>query len=320
MFRLPATIIALLILFGCNNQHPVQALGTIERDRVTFTATSGEIITALPFKEGSQIKTGDVLAQLDTQKQRALLTRAEAEQVKAQAYLNRLHHGERTEDIAAANAQIDLARAVLTENEKAYQRMQYLVEQKLASPSQADTALAARDSAKARLKSAKETYTKLQSGSRPEDIQQAEAALAAARADVTYQQHRLNELTVTATRNGILDSLPFHLGERVPQGGCIAIMQVSSIPYARVYIPETYIAHLHPGDRLSVHVDGIDKIFSGTVRTIATAPAFTPYYALTEKERSRLMYLAEIDLSEEAKNLPSGVPAQADLPARAAYE
>ncbi|HDY8081979.1 TPA: hypothetical protein RQL02_004964, partial [Vibrio vulnificus] len=41
--------------------------------------------------------------------------------------------------------------------------------------------------------------------------------------------------------------------------------------------------------------------------------SFTPYYALTEEERSRLMYLAEVDLTEAAHALPSGVPTQVDL-------
>ena len=68
------------------------------------------------------------------------------------------------------------------------------------------------------------------------------------------------------------------------------------------------------GDQLNVHIDGLDKAISGKVRWISHEPAFTPYYALNQDERARLMYLAEIQLSNEHKDLASGVPVQVDLP------
>jgi HlyD family secretion protein len=39
--------------------------------------------------------------------------------------------------------------------------------------------------------------------------------------------------------------------------------------------------------------------------------AFTPYYALTERDRGRLSYLAEVTLTDgDARGLPTGVPVQ----------
>ncbi|GAG92015.1 unnamed protein product, partial [marine sediment metagenome] len=40
---------------------------------------------------------------------------------------------------------------------------------------------------------------------------------------------------------------------------------------------------------------------------------FTPYFALTEHDRSRLSYLAEVDVPD-ASSLPSGVPLEVDFP------
>ena len=68
------------------------------------------------------------------------------------------------------------------------------------------------------------------------------------------------------------------------------------------------------GDSLKVSVDGVDEVFDGTVRWISSEPAFTPYYGLTRENRSRLMYLAEVQLPSSAARLPSGVPAQVHLP------
>jgi HlyD family secretion protein len=68
-----------------------------------------------------------------------------------------------------------------------------------------------------------------------------------------------------------------------------------------------------PGDGIDVRVDGVDKIFDGRIRWVSADAAFTPYFALTEHDRSRLSYLAEIDI-ENAEDLPSGIPVQADFP------
>nr|WP_050923556.1 HlyD family efflux transporter periplasmic adaptor subunit [Vibrio harveyi] len=313
MKRIILSTFVITLLTACSKDDGQQALGTLERDRVTFTATSSEIIRALPIKEGSQVTEGEVLVQLDTKNQEAILARAVAEQAKADAYLLKLTNGERPEDIAAAQARVARAEAQLTEAQKNYQRKAELVRKKLISQSEKDTALAARDSARAELDSSQEEFSKLTAGSRPEDIEQAKAELMAAKADVALQQQKLAELTITATRGGLLDNLPFNLGERVPVNGIVAVIQASRVPCARVYVPATYRVNFIPGKAVQVHVDGVEKPLEGTVRWVATEPSFTPYFALTEEERSRLMYLAEVDLQDSAESLPSGIPAQVDL-------
>ena len=302
-----------LLLAGCLKNSPRQALGTLERDRVTFSATANEIIRELPVKEGSTVKQGDVLVRLDSKNQQAILAHAIAEQSKAEAYLLRLTNGERPEDIAAAQAKVARAQAQLTEADKNYRRKAELVNRRLISQSEQDSALAARDSAKAELDSANEEFSKLTAGSRPEDIDQAKAELAAATADVILEQQKLDELTIVATRDGILDNLPYNLGERVPVNGVVAVVQANRVPYARVYVPASYRVDFVPGRKVPVYVDGVEQPFEGTVRWVSSESAFTPYYALTEDERSRLMYLAEVDLPDSAEQLPSGVPAQVEL-------
>ncbi|MGY3569530.1 HlyD family secretion protein [Vibrio paucivorans] len=303
----------LVLLTACSPNDSSQALGTLERDRVTFTATANEIIRELPAIEGSAVQKGDVLVRLDTTSQEAVLAHAVAEQSKAEAYLLKLTNGERPEDIAAAQASVNRAAAQLTEAQKNYTRKAELVEKKLISQSEKDTALASRDSAKAELESANEEFSKLTAGSRPEDIEQAKAQLDAALADVALQKQKLSELTIVATRDGILDNLPYNLGERVPVNGVVAVIQASRVPYARVYVPASHRIDFVPGKSVLVNVDGLDAPVAGKVRWVATEPSFTPYYALTEDERSRLMYLAEVDLEPSAQNLPSGVPTQIDL-------
>lgn len=201
-----ASLLALL-LSACSAENPPQALGTLERDRITFSATSNEIIRELPIAEGEHVKVGDVLVKLDSQIQTTLLTQALAQQAKAQASLNKLTNGERPEDIAVAQARVAKARAQHKEAELTLNRKAELVAKQLISQSEVDAARSARDSAQAELASAHEEFTKLTAGARIEDIEQAKAELAVAQANVTLQQQKLDELTILATRDGILDSL-----------------------------------------------------------------------------------------------------------------
>jgi HlyD family secretion protein len=82
-----------IILSGCNDQHGTLALGTIERDQITLTATANEIITSQPIAEGSIIKKGEVVAILQSQQQQTRVAKAQAIQQQAQAYLLRLTNG-----------------------------------------------------------------------------------------------------------------------------------------------------------------------------------------------------------------------------------
>ncbi len=299
-----------LTLSGCFSETEPQALGTLERDRITFTATANEIIRELPIVEGSSVSKGDVLVKLDNNNQQAVVAHAKAIVAKAEAQLLKLTNGERPEDIAAAQAKVASAQARLVQAEKNYQRASELVAKKMVSQSEKDSAVAARDTAVADVESATEEFSKLTAGSRPEDIAQAEAELAAVKADLVLQQQKLEELTIVATRDGILDNLPYNLGERVATNSIVAVVQGQRVPYARVYVPAKYRIDMVVGKQVQVRVDGVEEPFNATLRWVASEPSFTPYYALTEEERSRLMYLAEADLEESAESLPSGLPAQ----------
>jgi HlyD family secretion protein len=73
------------------------------------------------------------------------------------------------------------------------------------------------------------------------------------------------------------------------------------------------------GRRVAVSIDGVEGVLDGTVRYISAAAAFTPYYALTQKDRARLSYLAEVALDDpHAAALPVGVPVQVTMAAPAA--
>ena len=56
---------------------------------------------------------------------------------------------------------------------------------------------------------------------------------------------------------------------------------------------------------------GFESPFEGRVRFVSAEAAFTPYYALTERDRGHFTYLAEIELVDDAaRDLPTGLPVE----------
>lgn len=312
--RILMIISLLLTLIGCDSGSKPMALGSLERQRIALTATTNEVVVALPVAQGSMVTKGTVLVQLDDTQQRAHVAKALADVAQATANYQKLLKGAREEEIAAARATVTGAQARLQESEANYRRIASMAKDNLASKADLDRALASRDADSASLESARENLRELVSGSREEDIRFALANLQASEAVLLGEQKKLDDLTIRATRDGILDNLPWNLGERVTQGSPLAVVLAGKAPFARVYVPEPYRVKISIGDALAVHVDGIEEPIEGKVRWISNEPAFTPYYALNQEERSRLMYLAEVQLPDSSASLPSGVPAQVEMP------
>ncbi|WP_370978266.1 HlyD family secretion protein [Agaribacterium sp. ZY112] len=312
MFRL--IILSLCVLLAACKNDASSALGTLERDRILLKATASEIIMQQPIQEGSMVKEGQLLLQLDDRRQKAIVAKAQADLQQADAKWDELRNGARVEDINAARADVSNAQAALTVAEKTYKRAHELRAKKLNTQAELDQAIAQRDSSASLLKSAEQHLLVLTNGTRKEELDQAEAAVSAAKAMLELEQIKLDELSIVASRDGRLDSLPWHRGERVLSGSTVAVILADDSPYGRVYVPEPWRSQLKVGDIRNMHVDGIEQPIQVRLRWVSSEPSFTPYYALNESDRARLVYIAKFDLLEY-KDLASGLPVEIDMPA-----
>ncbi|WP_298719439.1 HlyD family efflux transporter periplasmic adaptor subunit [uncultured Oceanisphaera sp.] len=304
-------LLSCLLLTACEPSADERWLGTLERDRIELTATASELVTAQPVAEGERVTAGTLLLQLDDTRQRLEVDRQQARLRQAEAGLALLLAGTRAEDINTARAELARLQALLLEAKRNLERIRTLASRQLANQAELDRVQANHDQLQAQAEAARQRLARATAGNRVEDINAAQAARDAIKAELALARYRLDELTIHASRAGILETLPYQPGDRVAQGAVVAVLQAQSAPYARIYVPASRRLGLSIGDSLRVWVDGIEEPYDGRLSWIATEPAFTPYYALTEGERSRLMYLAKVQLPEAAVELPSGVPAQA---------
>lgn len=289
--------------------------GTLERDRLELVAESNERIVETRVHEGDHVVAGAVLVLQEAGTMQPRLDQARATLKEAQRRLDELAHGPRAREIDEARAAAAGARSSAETDRREYERVRALVERRLLPDSQLDQARARRDASAAALDQSQAQLRLLLEGTRPEQVQQAEAAVERARGAVAELETSAARYTVHAPRDGVVEALPYKVGERAPAGAPLVVMLADGTPYARVYVPEPLRTRFTAGRQVQVAVDGVASPLEGTVRYVSAEAAYTPYYSLTQEDRSRLSYLAEIALADpKAARLPAGVPVQVRVP------
>lgn len=304
-------LLTAVLLCACDQGPSSVAVGTLERDRIAVVAEQPEPIVELAVAEGSVVAAGEVIARLDSRRGEARLRQAEAAVEVAQARLDELLRGSRREDVDRARADLTAADAALIERRPAVERARKLVDDGVVSQSELDAAEAAYARAQAERQAMHSNLERLLNGATAEELDQARARLAEAASAAERARLDLERLTLTAPRAGTVETLPFEAGETPAAGATVAVLLAGEAPYARVYLAAEVRPQVTVGDPATVRVDGYEGAFRGRVRTISSEAAFTPYFALTERDRGHLTYLAEVNLVDEAAaELPTGLPVE----------
>ncbi len=310
---LPLLPLLALLLSACDRDDLDYAVGTIERYRIDVVADSGEPVVELHVTEGDLVEPGTPLLVQDPGKLRIALQQAQSEEAVALARLREAEAGPRAQEIDQARAQLASSRARLATAEDELARQRSLIARNYASESRVNLLQGEVDTAAAQVEEVDARLAELLEGTRSEQIDQARAAFAAAEAKVADLSFDLARTVVRAPVSGVVESLPFRLGERPSRGQTVISLLSDERIFARVHIPQPLRTRVSLGDRALIRVDGHDAEYAGRVRWISSEAAFTPYYALTQHDRSRLAYLAEVDLVDGV-SLPVGVPAEVRFP------
>lgn len=307
------TATALLLAACGGDEHPNRVVGELASDRIELAAETNEPITVIAVAEGDAVAAGQVLIEQDTSRAVARLAEAEATLGQAQARLDELVRGPRSEQISAARANVEGAAQDLEFREGEVERIREIHARGLASPDLLDRTVAALDAAQANLKLRLAQLEEMLAGTTIEELAQAEQAVKQAQARVELARVDRDRHAVRSPVAGVADSRLFELGERPNPGQPIMVVLGGKQPYARVYVPERMRVHVTAGTAAEVLIDGLDEPVPGRVRWVASEAAFTPYYALTERDRGRLSYVAKIDLDTDRERLPDGVPVEVDF-------
>ncbi len=311
--RVLCYLLPIALLTACAEETPDRMVGTLERDRVELTVESNEPIQEIEIEYGQTVSTGDVILRQAPERLQGRLDQARAQRDQAAGRLAELRRGPRQEDIEQARAELAASEANTRNARTNLDREQEVFERGLGQEQELDRRQTLYDDTVARERASRQALERLLNGTTAEELMQAEASLEAAESAVALAELDLERAVMTAPVDGVLDRIWFQLGERPTPGATVAVILDARRTYARIYVPAELRAAIGPGDTVRVAVDGIDEPLTGTVRWVSSDASFTPYFALTEYDRSRLAYLAEVDL-EDAAGLPSGAPLEAWLP------
>jgi HlyD family secretion protein len=314
LWKFSGTIVPVLILAACGEaDNPYRVVGELTSDRVEITAESSEPIDIIVVDEGESVDSGQLLFKQNAERATARLAEAEANMGQAQARLSELVRGPRSEQIKAARANEAGAIREVRFREAEHERIRMLSEQNLASPDLLDRAQAALDAAEASLSLRRAQLEEMLAGTTVEELDQAEQAVKRAQAGVDNAGVDLSRLEVLAPVSGVIDSRLFEQGERPQPGQPVLVLLPGEQPHARVYVPEILRVQIGPGTKALIHVDGLEEPIAGLTRWVASEAAFTPYFALTERDRGRLSFIAKVDIDETRNRLPDGVPVEVEF-------
>ena len=299
----------LLALTGCE-EPLLQAYGQLESDRVEVVAESNEPIVEIASLEGDALAAGTPILRQDTARLDIRIREAQANIARIEALLEEQVNGPRVETIEATRASLLEAEIERDFRERELNRLTGLRERNLTSEESVDQARNLLESAGARIEIVSARLAELEAGTRPEQIEQTRGLLSQAVAQLDSLKLDHERLHVAAPVDGVVDTLPFEVGERPRPGDVVAVLLTGEQPYARVYVPEPLRAGLRVGSPMRIAVDGIEQPINGTIRRIASEASFTPYFALTERDRGRLSFLAEVRMPDLPERLPEGLPVQ----------
>ena len=190
-------------------------------------------------------------------------------------------------ELVAAQAALAAAEASVLEAMEGFRRAERLAKSRVGSTQELDRARSRRD--------------------------EVLAVVAERKARIAQAERRLEDLTMRPLAGGVVDQLPFEIGERVPAGGVVAVIQTDDAPWVRVWLPARAVGLLGGEARAEVRIEGFDRPLAGRLLDVAREAEFTPHYALTERESAHLVYQARIALEDAPAELRPGLPARVDL-------
>ena len=190
-------------------------------------------------------------------------------------------------ELVAAQAALAAAEANVLEAMEGYRRAERLAKSRVGSTQELDRARSRRD--------------------------EVLAVVAERKARIAQAERRLEDLTMRPLAGGVVDQLPFEIGERVPAGGVVAVIQTDEAPWVRVWLPSRAVGLLGGEAQATVTIEGFETPLTGRLLDVAREPEFTPHYALTERESAHLVYQARIALEGAPAELRPGLPARIRL-------
>jgi HlyD family secretion protein len=293
----------------------ITANGTINADRsINLSPKSAGIIKNLLVKEGDRVRQGQLIAVMDDSGLRGQSLQMEAQVAQQEAALQRLIAGNRPEDIAKVQFQLNSAQAELRQAEADLGSNKSLYDSGAISRQTYQKSVTARDTAQSNVLQAQQSLTLAQVGSRIEDISEAKARVESALGSLQTVQTQMEDTQIVAPFDGIAIKKYADIGAFVSpsmssSGASASSSSIITLASDRlqvvVNLSESQIAKIKIGQAVNIKVDAFpNEQFDGKVDQIA--PQATVSQNVTSFE-------VRVGITSEATKLRSGMNVEAQF-------
>jgi HlyD family secretion protein len=289
--------------------------GTIETTSIAAGFRIPGRLKERSVDEGMTVRKGAVIARLEEDDLHHEVELRSADLQAARAQLDELQSGSLKEEIARAEASVEAATAEEQRLKTDLGRQQALLAREVIPRRDFDAVQSAYDSAKARLREARETLKLVRKGPRIEKIDNARSRLKSSEAALNLAKDRLSYAVLTAPADGLITSKHAEPGEQLATGAPVVTISRMDSVWLKGYISESDLGKVKVGQKAEVTNDSYPgRKYQGTVSFIASEAEFTPKNIQTQKERVKLVYRIKIDIPNPKMELKPGMPADAHLP------
>jgi multidrug resistance efflux pump len=168
--------------------------------------------------------------------------------------------------------------------------------------------------AQARAAEARANANLVVAGSRVEDLEAAQASLDAAQGKLDQVDVLIAELVVRATRPARVESLDLRPGDILAPNATAASLVEDDQLYVRIYVPETQLGFIHPGQQVPISVDSFPgRTFAGVVEHINQVGEYSPRNLQTADERANQVFATRVGITQAA-DLRAGMAAFIRIP------
>ncbi|HGN1515227.1 TPA: HlyD family secretion protein [Pseudomonas aeruginosa] len=299
------------------------ANGRIEATEVDVATKLPGRVASINVDEGDFVKSGEVVARMDTQVLEAQLAQAQAEVRRAQNAKSTAESlvAQRTSEKATAEAVVAQRQAELTAAEKRFSRTEQLVKRNALPQQQLDDDRAVMQSAQAALAASRSQVVSAQAGiaAARSQVIEAQSAIEAATASTVRLQADIDDSLLKAPRSGRVQYRVAQPGEVLAAGGKLLDMVDLADVYMTFFLPSGQAGKVELGQEVRLVIDALPQyVIPAKVSYVASVAQFTPKTVETANEREKLMFrvkarLDPVLLEKYVTYVKTGVPGMAYL-------
>jgi len=297
---------------------PYEWSGTVEAHTIDVGSRVGGRVQEVHVREGDQVAANQPLITLEEGDLRAQRLQAEGQLEQAEGALEKVAGKTvptaRHAEIAEAEARYQAQRAAEEKARLDDERMRKLYAGGAGTRADADTAQLALRNATSQAAASLAQLDVLRHGT-PQDVKTAQGAVNVAQGRLAQIDVMLAELVIRAPRAARVEALDLRPGDILAPNQPAARLLEPSELFVRIYVPETQIGHIHPGQDVPIYVDSFPgRAFRGVVESVASQGEFTPRNLQTADERADQVFASRVRIVEGADVLRAGMAAFVRVP------